>query len=1255
MLLVGLYKRGNPFIFRITLNSYSREFMLLQVDSSLSDTELELAVSTATGKSSTINKSNLLIHAITNSSFDIRALYGDMDIATAFLKDLYNIKFFTKYNEDDIKYNTSLHDIYELSNSSYISVLYAIPETSRVSKLRGLSYAEYSEKVLRKSDISLYAKSNRVRTLDDLINKLGYDLSWILNKDGTYCRDYRTVTTPEQLEEVLDGVKTHDIISLDYETNDLDFYHYKKSWQGDKKPKIVGIGISWQEGTARYIPLVSEKFECLPYAETIEVVLSALSKKKLIGANLLFDFRVSYFFGYTMNCAWDVMYAEFVIDPTGSRGHKKLKEITRYYCGWETLELDDVLGGVVDGRLIPELDKDVITIYGGADVDTVWSVMRHQKEYLDKYLNPVLWKMDMSMITLISIEDYYGCKIDEDTWNVLNTINDMDIEKLTLTIWEYLLDKVSHKLVKDMFKTKYNKDLSDSEISEVLANNPQLKNLSKDMLHRNNKAKTQLQLSSSNDLLFIFSEILEYPIYRDFLGKVSFDDNYLAKLINETTDYPELFLKEDILSYATEIHSDLSESLSSKDTVLISKKEFEHCKYPFALLLREWRKLDKRKNSFLEPVKENSVDGWYCNLTSMTAADTARFINPTQVMQGYMKRLIVPYSNDRYFVQFDLAQIEFRVMIGDACITWNRYLESFKDDEDFKVLKNKDISYLIDKLNVWWTDFHREGGSVLVGTSPAKMTKAERSRVKPIHFAVPYGGNEYTIAADKLLVAHSEEEKNEILEDTREILAAWRSDMLPLYSYLEGKRDNALVQVPDSELPPRLKGGKWGKVTNSLGRWRWYSLDYEKIAEMRLLEDGRIDVISDKESSTYKSYVEKATRSLQATIRKSAGNYPVQSNAREFFALIMVRLFTYCRQHGLSGTGSYDTDKIIQSLMIHDENHLEVSKDIHPFKIYQILYENCVLHLNGYPTFYMGISICDSWYESKDDKYEAPVKFVQDIIKSYKENPEKYESEQWQDSPKEYVLKYLVKWIAKECDEFIQSWTKDNVFSLVEFRNNNENYFFLIKPSLYTKKFLNEEQDITKEELVLLFHNTNPNLIVDTGKRKISMKDYVWTFEQQQQEDLKTSEFNTEISEDDIDDLFDIEDFEEDFDYDDNAYKDDLTRKCYWLYSEAERRLDPDYELASLRKEYAVTRSIAGNTYKESEEKKSILYAIGGQWFLDARQLTQNQFTVICKYLKAFKDERGIPITVLFLNGARTYKTLYSKNIDIRGLNALIE
>lgn len=1288
MLYAGIYERLAKLRFQIIFGTRGTSIMLFEYDDK--DFDETLATAELTGRIPSALYDKIVVHAITNLQGKIRAFHGDKEIATKFLEDLNTVCDGTRVEDKEYMWGSTFE-----KNGARISVIQCNDAYNSVKKINKLSY----EEVHQDEKISSYVKVHQVRSLAQL--KEIYDLSWILNEDGSLKRDYRCVTTKLEYAWILDNIKTHDVISFDLETTGTEIYY---RGEPGNKDYIVGICLAWQKGQAFYIPLESYKFETLDRDYVIDTLFPLLAERKIEGANLMFDIRCAYDRGYLFTCDFDTMQAEFDLDPTGSRGHKSLKAMTRYYLNEETLELSEVLGGPVDGRLIPYLDKDVITIYGCADAEYVIRL----REVLEPELEfmKAAWQYDMKMITVCAVSEYYGTKVNMDLLKPLSDINKKDLESITATIHAYLDSKVRYDLAVQVLKRYYTVENMPQEMIHEVMQADEIKDKANMMLTKEagparNRIRVPLNIASTKDLDYILHGLLHFPENPNKNNRTEHNDKYFQQILSRHTDTPDTFLKSDIMSDIVNYNFDW---VHDEDKVLISKQEFESLQYPFALLLMVWRKLSKRQNSFFQRLEDGEVDGWYNTDNNMTAADTARIINVAQTLQGYMKRLITKYDDSRYFIIFDAAQIEFRVMIGLAAQYWKQMLNSIEADANAKAdvyidslvakaqAKNKpelisriqnnraqlrreynaklyesalfsrDISYLIDKLNIPWADYHREGGCLLVGTTPAQMTKAQRSTVKGPHFAIPYGGEAPTIAEPRLKGVLDPKKRERIIEEVEIVLDAWRDKMYALYRFLETKRDEALTEVTDpKKLPPRLREhGKWGMVTNACGRHRFYDLDYEEIARRIAMADGTYPISFNETSPGWSTYVKQVQRRQQGSIRRSAGNYPIQSLAREFFVKMMVSLFKACKEKGYSGQGA-GKDKVIQELFIHDENHVEVDKSIHPFEMYSLIYDNCMLKIKGFPRIYCGISIVDNWYEGKDDLYEAPVEFVEDMIKAYKANPEKYLAEDYKTNTKEYILKYMTAWMHEYAVKFITKWTdSDGVFDLVRFRKENDNYFVYTKLGLYTKKFTNKEDDISKEELIILAHNENPALKVNTGKRVISMSEYVFEYPEKKQVEKKpdvqgnTALFvddanNTELAGlDALDSLDELDNFTaEDLDILGVSIDDDLEREedaadCYWLYDEAERTFN-DVGVSSFY--------IESEASEENEHTKPVftgLMNIDHNWVLDVSkhkpEMIYELKTCLAPWLSTSPSSGGMPLYIKDKSGKATESSLFLRD-----------
>ena len=184
--------------------------------------------------------------------------------------------------------------------------------------------------------------------------------------------------------------------------------------------------------------------------------------------------------------------------------------------------------------------------------------------------------------------------------------------------------------------------------------------------------------------------------------------------------------------------------------------------------------------------------------------------------------------------------------------------------------------------------------------------------------------------------------------------------MTPIKDMLNRYRAQALQPVIDASLPTFLKGKQIGRISNPLGRTRLF-------------------------------YLDGVTKQKQASIRRQAGNFPIQSFAREIFCTAFCNLCDALKRDGLMDAKVPDDTKPLGyrfdnkvSIMayIHDECLISVDSSVNPYYMYKLIHDNCMLQIEGHPTYYCGINIITNWYEGKSSKFEAPVRFVKKVLES---------------------------------------------------------------------------------------------------------------------------------------------------------------------------------------------------------------------------------------------------------------------------------
>ncbi len=313
------------------------------------------------------------------------------------------------------------------------------------------------------------------------------------------------------------------------------------------------------------------------------------------------------------------------------------------------------------------------------------------------------------------------------------------------------------------------------------------------------------------------------------------------------------------------------------------------------------------------------------------------------------------------------------------------------------------VKSLVTNLSRFRADFHTECCALLKNIQPWLVTSAMRKQAKSINFAIPYGMGIASIA-QSLFDAITEITKIDAAKQYNK----WLETFHEIKELLDKFREMALEQ---------------GYVENELGRRRYFY-------------DDEID----PDVFNWRSLLDKAK---EKAIERAAGNYPIQSGAADLFKIAFCRFRERLEKEGLA-------EYVLTSALVHDELQNSVSKEVNPYYLYKIIWEECMLTLKGHPRYFAGISIVDNWYEGKDDLFEAPIEFVDYIIKSGKAD-EKFK---YCDDPKTMVLndirEYMTSVFVKEFKEIGVDCTSNKI-DLKHLLENLQDYFVRGKVPLYHK------------------------------------------------------------------------------------------------------------------------------------------------------------------------------------------------------------
>ncbi len=806
-----------------------------------------------------------------------------------------------------------------------------------------------------------YVQQRKAKTLAEL--KAIMKLDWLDSKD------YQIVNTEEKLEWAISQIEKAPIIGVDTETTGLNICDL--SSDNPIKDKIVGMSISWTRNQGIYIPFEHVCFNNIDKAWALTRLRPYLENKSIVTHNGLFDGKVFYDEGIRLNITQDTMLMYFNMDSTVSKGSKGLKALTTRKYGYEVIELSDIFESESDAGLFQYVEYELVKAYACADSDhTLMLFMDSFQDLLPGQIKS--YRLDVRVQNELVRSEYFGKGINMDLLHSLSKINADDIQILETLIYQYVGGTLArmHGLEANGNMYRFN-------------------------------------IASSQDLVDVLFHKLGYDIPQGLKdkGKLSVDKYTLRALQDIPADGPDEVFNSLTAPTLASINGKQVLLSTDGETVLLEwdKLKTKGCK--LAHMISKIRKLEKLRSSFFNPLLQNNFEGKYFSAIKMTRAETARLVDFIQTLDGSLKKLIVPLAykeKPQYLVDFDFAQIEYRVMAGEAGVT-----------------------SVVEKLENPEADYHREGGSLILGKPPEDITGSERKSLKSINFGIPYGMSARGILQSRYGIGLTPEETEIHLAEIEQMLVQWDKGLHQIAVMLNNYRDKALTPVSDGSLPPHLKGRKMGRIANVLGRTRMFNLS---------------DMSNQKKGS----------------IRRQAGNYPIQSFAREVYCVAFCDFCDACKKAGLMdtrvpdprrATGFRFENKVNIMAYIHDECLMSVDGDVNHEYLYKLIYENCMKKIEGYPRFYCGVNVISNWYEGKDDKFEAPVGYVQECVQH---DPPVLVS--WDTNHKKLALDGITDYMIRRIDrelQMIDPRTAQGYFDLPYLVPKFKNYFVKPKVSVY--------------------------------------------------------------------------------------------------------------------------------------------------------------------------------------------------------------
>ena len=219
--------------------------------------------------------------------------------------------------------------------------------------------------------------------------------------------DFRMVTDREELAAILKRIIKCGRVSLDLETTSPD----------PMRAEIVGVALSYEEGSAVYVPLGHKYIgapEQLPLAEvlhSLEAILEDPGIKK-IGQNIKYEWVILRRYGLPyQGLAFDTMIASYLLNP--SRRTHNLNQIALDFLSRKLISFKEVVGTGSKAKKFSEVEVERAVIYAAEDAEAALACANRLEAILkSEGLEDLFYRMEMPLIPVLAEMEMQGVRID---------------------------------------------------------------------------------------------------------------------------------------------------------------------------------------------------------------------------------------------------------------------------------------------------------------------------------------------------------------------------------------------------------------------------------------------------------------------------------------------------------------------------------------------------------------------------------------------------------------------------------------------------------------------------------------------------------------------------------------------------------------------------------------------------------------------------------------------------------------------------
>jgi DNA polymerase-1 len=240
---------------------------------------------------------------------------------------------------------------------------------------------------------------------------------------------YFTVSEPEELRKLVKKLLLLPRVAIDTETTDTN----------PRAAQLVGFSLSWETGTACYVPVASPegqpRIDAATATEIIRPLLESSTIEK-IGQNLKYDISVLRKAGIDLaQPLFDTMVADYLLD-SGQRNHG-IDDLARRYFNHQTTRIGELIGTGKNQRLMSEVDVDRVTHYAAEDADIPFRLYPLLAKRLGEAgLERLFYDLEMPLVQVLADMEYTGIRVDTGVLQRLSHLFSGRIEALQKQIYE---------------------------------------------------------------------------------------------------------------------------------------------------------------------------------------------------------------------------------------------------------------------------------------------------------------------------------------------------------------------------------------------------------------------------------------------------------------------------------------------------------------------------------------------------------------------------------------------------------------------------------------------------------------------------------------------------------------------------------------------------------------------------------------------------------------------------------------------------